>query len=127
LEKTTTTTNVSAVLLDRWDSVANPGGKFPKVVNAPVVQVQDTYIEDGSYIRLKNITLGYNLPKAVVEKIRAKQVRLYFSVQNLVTITHYKGLDPEVNFYDQNNLQPGIDYGVYPNYKTFQTGLNITF
>jgi len=127
LEKTTTTTNVSAVLLDRWDSVANPGGKLPKVVNAPVVQVQDTYIEDGSYIRLKNITLGYNLPKAIASKLRAKQIRIYFSAQNLLTITQYKGLDPEVNFYDQNNLQPGIDYGVYPNNKTFQTGLNITF
>jgi len=114
-------------LLDRWDSVANPGGKFPKVVNAPVVQVQDTYIENGSYIRLKNITLGYNLPKAIASKVRAKQIRLYLSAQNLLTITQYKGLDPEVNFYDQNNLQPGIDYGVYPNNRTFQTGLNITF
>ncbi|HTI12219.1 MAG TPA: TonB-dependent receptor [Puia sp.] len=127
LEKTTTTTNVSSVLLDRWDSVANPRGKFPKVVNAPVVQVQDTYIEDGSYLRLKNITLGYNVPVAIASKLRAKQIRVYFSAQNLFTITHYKGLDPEVNFYDQNNLQPGIDYGVYPNNKTFQTGLNITF
>jgi hypothetical protein len=89
--------------------------------------VQDTYIEDGSYIRVKNVTLGYNLPKDLASKLRAKQIRLYFSVQNLFTITHYKGLDPEVNFYDQNNLQPGIDYGVYPNNKTFQTGLNVTF
>lgn len=127
LEKTTTTTNVSAVLLDRWDSVANPHGKFPKVVNAPVMQVQDTYIEDGSYIRLKNITLGYNIPVALASKIRAKQIRVYVSAQNLFTITHYKGLDPETNFYDQNNLQPGIDYGVYPNSRTFQTGLNVTF
>ena len=60
LEKTTTTTNVSTVELDRWDSVSNPNGKTPKVVNAPVVQVSDNYIEDGTYIRLKNITLGYN-------------------------------------------------------------------
>jgi TonB-linked SusC/RagA family outer membrane protein len=127
LEKTTTTQNVSTALLDRWDSVANPHGRFPKVVNAPVVQVADIYIEDGTYIRLKNITLGYNLSKDIAARIRAKQVRVYVSAQNLLTITNYKGLDPEANFYDQNNLQPGIDYGVYPNYRTYTVGLNVTF
>jgi len=127
LEKTTTTQNVSTALLDRWDSVARPQGKFPKVVNAPVVQVADTYIEDGTYIRLKNITLGYNLPRDIAAKILAKQVRVYASAQNLLTITHYKGLDPEANFYDQNNLQPGIDYGVYPNYRSYTVGVNVTF
>jgi TonB-dependent starch-binding outer membrane protein SusC len=127
LEKTTTTTNVSTVLLDRWDSLVNPNGRFPKVVNAPVVQVSDIYIEDGSYIRLKNITVGYNFPKSIASKILATQIRIYASAQNLLTITSYKGLDPEANFYDQNNLQPGIDYGVYPNYKTYTVGLNVTF
>lgn len=127
LEKTTTTQNVSMVLLDRWDSVANPNGRFPKVVNAPVVQVADTYIEDGSYLRLKNVTLGYNFSKDLAAKILAKQIRVYVSVQNLLTITKYKGLDPEANFYDQNNLQPGIDFGVYPNYRTYTVGVNVTF
>ncbi|MBN9385615.1 MAG: TonB-dependent receptor [Chitinophagaceae bacterium] len=127
LEKTTTTQNVSTALLDRWDSVANLRGRFPKVVNAPVVQVADIYIEDGTYVRLKNVTLGYNLPKDIAARILAKQVRVYVSAQNLLTITHYKGLDPEANFYDQNNLQPGIDYGVYPNYRTYTVGVNVTF
>ncbi len=127
LEKTTTTSNVSTSLLDRWDSVSNPNGKTPKVVNAPVVQVSDNYIEDGSYIRLKTLTLGYNFSPNVASKILAKQIRLYVMAQNLITITHYSGLDPETNFYDQNNLQPGIDYGVYPNSKTYTIGLNITF
>ncbi len=127
LEKTTTTGNVSTLLLDRWDSLANPGGKFPKVVNAPVVQVQDTYIEDGSYIRLKNIAIGYNLPAGIATKIRARQIKFTLSAQNLLTITDYTGTNPEANFYDQNNLQPGIDYGVYPNYKTFLAGLTIIF
>ncbi len=127
LEKTTTTSNVSTSLLDRWDSVSNPNGKTPKVVNAPVVQVADIYIEDGSYIRLKSLTLGYNFSSNVASKILAKQIRLYVMAQNLITITHYSGLDPETNFYDQNNLQPGIDYGVYPNAKTYTVGLNVTF
>jgi TonB-linked SusC/RagA family outer membrane protein len=127
LEKTTTTQNVSTVVLDRWDSLSNPAGKFPKVVNAPVVQVADVYIEDGSYLRLKNITLGYNFSKDIASKILAKQIRLYVSVQNLLTITNYKGVDPEANFYDQNNLQQGIDFGVYPNYRTYTVGVNVTF
>ena len=127
LEKTTTTGNVSTVLLDRFDSLANPNGKFPKVVNAPVVQVQDTYIEDGSYIRLKNISVGFNFPKKLAAKIGAKQIKLNLSAQNLLTITAYTGTNPEANFYDQNNLQPGIDYGVYPNYKTYQAGITIIF
>ncbi|MBV9962667.1 MAG: TonB-dependent receptor [Parafilimonas sp.] len=127
LEKTTTTTNVSTTLLDRWDSVSNPNGATPKVVNAPVVQVADIYIEDGSYIRLKSLTIGYNFSPNVASKILAKQIRIYVMAQNLLTITHYSGLDPEVNFYDQNNLQPGIDYGVYPNYKTYTVGVSVTF
>jgi TonB-linked SusC/RagA family outer membrane protein len=127
LEKTTTSTNVSTVLLDRFDSVTNPNGKYPKAVNAPVMQVQDTYIQDGSYIRLKNVTLGYTFPSNIASKIRAKQIRLYFSAQNLLTITHYQGLDPEANYYDQNNLLPGVDAGVYPHYRTFLAGLNVTF
>ncbi|MFP5039378.1 SusC/RagA family TonB-linked outer membrane protein [Parasediminibacterium sp. JCM 36343] len=127
LEKTTTMGNVTALALNRWDSIRNPHGTFQKVVNAPVMQVQDTYIEDGSYIRLKNITLGYNIPKGIAEKIRAKQIRIYASAQNLLTITKYAGQDPEANFYDQNSLQPGIDYGVYPRYKTYLVGVNVTF
>jgi TonB-linked SusC/RagA family outer membrane protein len=127
LEKTTTTSNVSTALLDRWDSLANPNGRFPKVVNAPVVQVQDTYIEDGSYLRLKNITLGYNFPKNIAKKLGAKQIRFNVSAQNLITITSYTGSNPEANYYDQNNLQPGIDFGVYPNYKTYQVGFSVIF
>jgi TonB-linked SusC/RagA family outer membrane protein len=127
LEKTTTTANVSAVLVDRFDSVKNPNGRYPKAVNAPVVQVQDTYIEDGTYIRLKDVTLGYTFPKGIASKILAKQIRIYISAQNLLTITRYTGLDPEANYYDQNNLLPGIDAGVYPHYRSFIAGLNVTF
>jgi len=96
-------------------------------VNAPVVQVADVYIEDGSYVRLKNITLGYNFPKNIASKILAKQIRVYISAQNLFTITKYKGLDPEANFYDQNNLQQGVDLGVYPNSRSYTVGVNVTF
>ena len=127
LSKTTVNNNVSTNLLNRYDPVSNPNGTFPKIVNAPVMQVEDSYIHDGSYLRLKTVTLGYVLPTSAASKILAKQVRIYVTAQNLLTITKYPGLDPEANFYDQNNLQPGIDLGIYPTFRTFQGGIDVTF
>lgn len=126
LEIPTLSLNASATLLDRW-STTNPDGKFPRATNAPVAQVTDKYIEDGSYVKLKNISLGYTFSKGLITKIHAKQLRLYVSAQNLLTITKYTGYDPEVNFYENDNTKQGIDYGIYPTYKTFLAGLNITF
>jgi hypothetical protein len=84
-------------------------------------------MQDASYLRLKNISLGYNFDPAIAHKILAKQVRIYISAQNLLTITHYTGYDPEVNTFGQNNLLQGIDFGAYPSVKTFLAGLNISF
>ena len=126
LEIPTLSLNVSSTLLDRW-SPTNPNGTFPKATNAPVAQVTDKYIEDGSYAKLKNITLGYTLSQGIVSRIHAKQLRVYVSAQNLFTITSYSGYDPEVNFYDSDNTKQGIDYGIYPPSRTFLAGLNVTF
>lgn len=126
LEIPTTSLNASATLLNRW-SPSNPNGTFPKATNAPVPQVIDEYIEDGSYAKLKNITLGYTLSQGIVSRIHAKQLRIYVSAQNLFIITGYSGYDPEVNFYDQDNTKQGIDYGAYPPSRTFLAGLNVTF
>jgi hypothetical protein len=126
LEIPTVSLNASATLLNRW-SAANPNGTVARATNSPVPQVTDRYIEDGSYAKLKNITLGYNLPSAISTKIRAKQLRFYISAQNLVTLTHYTGYNPEVNLYDNDNTKQGIDYGIYPATRTFLAGVNITF
>jgi TonB-dependent starch-binding outer membrane protein SusC len=126
LEIPTLSLNASAVLLDRY-SPTNPNGNVPKATNAPVSQVTDRYIEDASYLKLKNIALGYNFPKGVTSKLRAKQLRLYVSAQNLFVWTKYTGFDPEVNFFDSDNTKQGIDYGAYPSTKSIQAGLNITF
>ena len=126
LELPTLSLNASSALLDRW-SPGNPNGKTPRATNAPVSQVTDRYIEDGSYIKLKNISLGYSFSKSLIEKIHAKQLRLYVSAQNLLTLTKYTGYDPEVNFFDTDNTKQGIDYGAYPSTKTFFAGLNMTF
>ena len=88
--------------------------------------MSDRYIQDGSYLRLKNLVLGYNFSNNLLNSIHVKQVRVYVSAQNLVTWTGYKGYDPEVNSFEQNNTAQGIDYGAYPNYRTFLVGLNVT-
>lgn len=126
LELTTVNLNVSSTLLDRY-SETNPNGKMPRATNAPVSQVADIYVEDGSYIKLKNLTLGYSFSKGILSKIGIKQLRLYATAQNILTWTKYTGLDPEVNFFDTDNTKQGIDYGAYPSTKAFLGGLNITF
>lgn len=126
LEKPTLSLNASATLLDRY-SATNPNGSQPRATNAPVAQTIDRYIEDGSYVKLKNISVGYTFSKGLVSKIHAKQLRIYISAQNPITWTKYTGYDPEVNFYENDNTKQGIDYGIYPSTKTFLAGLNVTF
>jgi hypothetical protein len=126
LEIPTLSLNAAGSLVNRW-TPDNKNGTEPRATNSPVPQVIDKYIEDGSYVKLKNISLGYSFGNNVISKLRAKQLRIYVSAQNLVTWTKYTGLDPEVNFYDSDNTKQGIDYGVYPSYRTFLAGINLTF
>lgn len=126
LERPTLSLNASATLLNRW-SPSNPNGTVQRATNAPVPQITDRYVENGSYLRLKNVSLGYNFSGDLIKKLHAKQLRIYVSAQNLATITKYTGLDPEVNFYDNDNTKQGIDYGSYPAVRTFLAGLNVTF
>lgn len=83
------------------------------------------YIENGSYFRMKNIQLGYTLPESISQKIYMSRLRLYFSVQNVFTLTKYSGFDPEVS---SNTLfARGLDQNSYPNARTFTFGLNVSF
>ncbi|HEY0299566.1 MAG TPA: TonB-dependent receptor [Arachidicoccus sp.] len=126
LELTNLGQNASTTLLQRW-TPANPSNSVPRASYSPVAQVIDRYMQDGSYLRLKNISLGYNFSLNTAHSILAKQIRVYASAQNLLTFTHYNGYDPEVNTFGQNNLLQGIDFGAYPSTKTFLIGANITF
>ena len=126
LERPTLTLNASATLLNRW-SPSNPNGTVARATDSPVPQVTDRYIENGSYLKLKNASFGYTFTNSTLSKIHAKQLRVYVSAQNVFTITKYTGLDPEVNFYDNDNTKQGIDYGGYPPVRTFLAGLNVTF
>lgn len=83
----------------------------------------DRYVENGSHIRCKNVTIGYRFPTELIQKIRMSSLRVYFNITNSYLITKYKGMDPEVGSW--NPLQAGIDSGFYPQSRTFTFGLNL--
>lgn len=125
LERPTLTQNASATLLDRW-TPQHQDATVARATNSPVPQVTDRLIEDASYLKLKNVSLGYTFKTEWANKIKLKNLRFYVSAQNLFTVTKYTGLDPEVNFYDNDNTKQGIDFGTYPATRTFLAGLSIT-
>jgi TonB-linked SusC/RagA family outer membrane protein len=86
----------------------------------------DRWLEDGSYLRLRNLQIGYNIPSNIFGKVKISNARVYVSGQNLFTITKYKGLDPDVVGADAN-LQPGVDNGIYPSSRIVSLGLGFGF
>ena len=83
-------------------------------------------IEDGSFLRLNNVTLGFTLPKGSLDAVGVKNFRLYATVNNVFVITKYSGYDPEAST-RRNPLTPGVDYSAYPRSRFFVTGVDITF
>jgi len=118
--------NQSPSVLDYW-SIDNPDASAPRLArnDTPNINISDRYIEDGSYLRVQNITLGYNLSSNFAEKIGLNNLKIYGSVQNLYTFTNYSGYDPEVGAYNQNALLQGLDNGRYPSPRTYTLGLNV--
>ncbi len=114
--------NSSTRVLGRW---TGPGTStdVPRAIAGDPNQnlrVSSYFLEDGSYLRLKTLTLGYNLPKALSQRVAAQTLRVYVTGQNLVTLTKYTGFDPELG-------GRGIDFGVYPQSRVFLAGVNIGF
>lgn len=112
--------------------VKNPGTKIPhSSINDPNDndRISDRYVEDGSFLRIKNITLGYTFPKALLNKAKIENLRVYVNIQNLYTFTKYTGYDPEVgaSTQDSSGLTYGLDNGRYPSPAMYSFGLNITF
>jgi hypothetical protein len=87
----------------------------------------DFLVEDGSFVRLKNITLSYNLQQKFLSDLGIKNLKLIASATNLLTLTKYSGYDPEVNGSNRSGLTPGVDFGTIPQYRTFSLGININF
>ena len=95
--------------------------------NANYTRVSNLFVEDASFLRLQNLSFGYTFPREWMRKIYLESIRLYFNVQNVFTVTKYKGLDPEVGAMYGDALRTGVDYGRYPSPRIYTFGINVTF
>lgn len=107
----------------------NPNSNIPRPVSGdnPNLYSSDRFIENGSYLRVQNISLGYNLPTKFVNKLKLSRLRVYASGQNLYVFTPYTGLDPEIGSVNQNVFLTNVDLGRYPSPRTFVFGINAEF
>ncbi|MNL22510.1 TonB dependent receptor [compost metagenome] len=110
---------------DRW-SLENQDSKNFRVNGIPSgAAYSSRTVEDASFLRLKTVSFGYNLPKTLLKKVNVSSLRVFVSGQNLYTWTKYSGLDPEVSTYN-TVLTGGFDYSAYPRARTIALGLNLT-
>lgn len=118
------------VLYSHWrpDNTAaeNASAKYPRLSRSIAIQYSDRFVEDGSYLRLKNVSLAYNVPLQKLGINWCNQFKVYVSAQNIWTLTKYSGMDPEVNSWG-GNINIGLDYLTYPNVKTVTFGARIQF
>ncbi|MBC7653362.1 MAG: TonB-dependent receptor [Oligoflexus sp.] len=117
--------NATTEALNRW-TPTNTDTNVPIASATRSQRASSRFVFDGSYIRLKNIALGYTLPKTTANKFKMQSLRVYVSAQNILTSTKYRGYDPEVN-YRSSNLNAGVDYASYPNAKSVTAGINVGF
>lgn len=118
--------NQSKAVLDRWK---RPGmiTDIPRVGNIENSHNSTRFVEDGSYLRLKTVTLSYDFNKKWLKKMHLSKLQAYVTGQNLLTLTKYSGYDPEVNAYGADAVAQGVDYGTYPQSKALIFGLNVEF
>ena len=127
LETYSTTYNSSAIVAQRW-TATNPSTTVPRAVETAQIYLDSRYIEDASFLKLKNITIGYTLPFRITNS-KNSSLRIFVSAQNLLTITKYKGYDPEASRYggdETNGLYQGIDLAAYPSSIGFNFGASVT-
>lgn len=116
--------NQSTRVLDRW----KVPGQIKDVPKAGFdIKNSSYFVEDGSYLRLKNISLSYNFTSEFLKKIGITRLQPYVTVSNLLTWTKYSGMDPEVNQWGNSGAVQGIDWGTYPHSKSYVFGINIEF
>ena len=109
---------------NRWTE-ERPGNRYPSLNGEGKTEMSSYYVEDGSYLRLKNLTVGYTLPAHITRKIGLSHLRIYVTAENLFTCTGYSGYDPEVSFW--NRLIPGLDYTNYPRARSVFFGVSIKY
>ena len=139
LERPGNSEGTSSALLDRW-TPENQDTDVPAYILqsdrkaaalTSTVSGVDTrvsrWVEDASYIRLKNITLAYTIPQTIISKVGLSKLRTYVTAANVFTITKYSGYDPEVSAFNSNDARLGLDFGGYPNARSIIFGIDLTF
>lgn len=134
--------NLLGFMRDRWRNIndqgvlvtdpvelakLNPNPTQYSPLGAQRFFLRDDVIEDGSFLRFNNLTLGYTLPGSITKRIKISSFRMYATVNNLGVITNYSGYDPEVTARRTDPLTPGVDFGAYPRSRTWVFGLNVSF
>lgn len=120
--------NYTTDIYERWHGEGT-SNRIPRLTNGSTPSwqnISDIYIEDGDYIKLSNLTIGYDF-KRLIPSMPLSQARLYFTAQNLFTITGYSGMDPEIGYDDGMNMASNIDIGFYPSPRTYLVGVNLKF
>ena len=117
--------NMLGEVANRW-TTDNASNKVPSAKGYVRNDIYSRFIEDGSFLRLKNLTLGYTFPEKWVRKARITKLRLYATAQNLFCLTGYSGYDPEVSM-SSSPLMPGLDYGAYPKSRIWTVGVELNF
>lgn len=121
-----TKANYTTEILGRWHGEGT-SNSIPRVTNNNINYLfSDIFVKDGDFLRISNITLGYDFAKSLVKHKYISQLRLYTSVQNAFTFTKYNGMDPEIG-YGVENGSSGVDLGYYPNPRTVMVGVNVKF
>jgi TonB-dependent starch-binding outer membrane protein SusC len=120
-----------ATILKRW-TPQNPHNdiRYPRVMFGDLNNNRRTstrWLEDGSYLRLRNITVGYNFPTTIAQKLKVSRLRVYVQGQNLITWTKYSGFDPEISTFGETTTAAGTDFLTFPQAKQVSFGLNVTF
>ena len=125
-ERNLPNTNRTRYYLDRWTGEGSTNS-FPRVTTGATNNTlfSDFYVEDGSFIRLQNVQLGYSISSDTAEKWGLNKLRFYISANNLFTLTEYSGYDPTASTGEP--IGGGIDYGFYPNPRTYLIGMNLNF
>lgn len=123
--------NVSQDFYNNHWTPSHPSNKYTRALatddNTLNSVPNSAFVENGSFLKLKNLTIGYTLPEALAKRMSLSRLRLYFSTQNVFVITKYTGLDPEIGIQFGNATQNGVDNGTYPPSRSFTFGLNVTF
>ena len=121
------TTNLPVSALERWTGEGT-SDLYPRISHSDPNQnnrISDRFVEDGSFLRIKNVQVGYTLPESVMQRLQIGKCRIYVAASNLFTFTSYSGLDPEIG--TRGTLEIGIDRGFYPAARTFMAGVNVNF